>query len=222
MLEYIKQSNKIRKVLIAGSGAVGKTSLVSVLKEKKALLELAQSEKPLDYHRTPYLNLETIKTHADSDPTDDGVIQFFDVAGQLDLPIHAFRDTVRLTLGGVDLILLMFAGDSLQSLLDLKTWLDLLEGFYTQHAQYKFPDIVLLKNKSDLPSAECDSLVKVLLDNNTRVISYHEISCLTGGGVNEFQHWFIQYLFENKQPNFSLDEDNLARTNIATSIRNNS
>ena len=41
-LEQIKQSRSIRKVLVAGSGAVGKTSLVRVLKESKSLQELSK------------------------------------------------------------------------------------------------------------------------------------------------------------------------------------
>lgn len=215
LLEYIKQSNKIRKVLLAGSGAVGKTSLVNVLKEKKALVQLINNEKNLDYHRTPYLNLETLKANDSSNPNDDGVIQFFDVAGQLDLPIHALRDTIRSTLGGVDLIILMFAGDNLQSLLDLKKWLDILERFYVQYPQYKFPELVLLKNKLDLPSADCDFLVKVMMETNKRIIAYNEISCLTGAGIFEFQHWFLHYLFEDKLSDVLMGNKNLNRTTMS-------
>ena len=57
-LDQLKKKRRIRKILVAGSGAVGKTSLVRVLKERKTLNEIL--EEGLEYHRTLFIDLEVV------------------------------------------------------------------------------------------------------------------------------------------------------------------
>lgn len=49
-LEYIKKLKGVRKILLAGAGGVGKTSIIRTLSEGKSLEELATEGIDLSYH----------------------------------------------------------------------------------------------------------------------------------------------------------------------------
>jgi small GTP-binding protein len=187
LINYIKQKRKIRKILIAGSGATGKTSLVKVLKTGTSLSNM---EANLEYHRTLYLQLEKIFAGKNG-----GIFQLYDVAGQLDLPIHAFRDTAKLTFGNVDIVILVFANDNIQSLLDIERWLSLVDEYYKTENATKKPPFVLINNKTDLEAAADNSLISSIVDQQNDIIKYFELSCLTGKGVYEFKTWIAEYFF---------------------------
>ena len=75
---YVRSRTKVKKVLIVGSGAVGKTSLLKVLRENKALEE---NNHDLKYHRTPFLEFETLDA-SDIIEGMKGTLQIYDTAGQ--------------------------------------------------------------------------------------------------------------------------------------------
>jgi small GTP-binding protein len=176
----------IRKVLIAGSGAVGKTSLVKVMKHSLSLSEL--DDDATQYHRTPFVELETVKIKR---AEEEGVFQMVDVSGQLDSVIHPLRDLSRVAMGSVSVVLLMFSGNNVQSLLDLSEWIETLTDYYSKIGSKNMPDFVLLKNKADLQDDIDQTLIDAAMKCNPRICKYHEISCLTGEGVKEMIEWLV-------------------------------
>ena len=184
-LDYIKEKQSLRKLIVIGSGAVGKTSLIKVLKANKPLIEF---EENFEYHRTLFLELEQIETM-----NGNGVFQIFDLAGQLNLPIHASRDIPRCAFGQVDLVLLFFASDNTQSLLDLQQWINLMQEYYIG-VKEALPPFVLVKNKNDLENSFDESLLNIL-KGLEEIKNYFEISCLTGEGVEDLKNWITNYFF---------------------------
>ena len=176
----------IRKVLIAGSGAVGKTSLVKVMKHNLPLCGI--EEDTTAYHRTPFVDLETVRIKRSAK---EGVFQMVDVSGQLDSAIHPLRDIPRIAMGGVSVVLLMFSGDNVQSLLDLSQWIETLTDYYSKIGSKNMPDFVLLKNKADLSDDIDQTLIDAVMNCNPRICKYHELSCLTGEGVKEMIEWLV-------------------------------
>ncbi|MHA2143725.1 MAG: GTPase domain-containing protein [Candidatus Thorarchaeota archaeon] len=176
----------IRKVLIAGAGAVGKSSLVKVMKHDLPLSRI--DDNPTAYHRTPFVDLETVRIKRSEE---EGVFQIVDVSGQLDSVIHPLRDISRVAMGGVDVVLLLFSGSNVQSLLDLSQWIETLTDYYSKIRTKNMPDFVLLKNKADLSEDIDQTLIDAVMKCNPRICKYHELSCLTGEGVKEMIEWLV-------------------------------
>ena len=109
-----------------------------------------------------------------------------DIAGQMDLPIHAIRDFPKVSLGSVELVLLLFSADNLQSLLDLKDWISVIKA---QHADPQRLAFVLIKNKSDLDNCIDSGLVEQFKESEPLVEAYFEISCRDGRGIAELRSW---------------------------------
>ena len=124
-LEYVKATKKIRKILILGSGAVGKTSLTKVLKLEKSLQDM---NGDCDYQRTLFVEIDQFKTNDNT-----GTFQVLDLAGQLNLPIHGTRDTARFVFNAVDLICYVFANDNAQSLIELGEWVSIVNEYYSKN-----------------------------------------------------------------------------------------
>ncbi|MFW9924661.1 MAG: Rab family GTPase [Candidatus Thorarchaeota archaeon] len=180
-LEYIKIEKKVRKILILGSGAVGKTSLTKVLKTNIPTKEMGDN---CEYHRTLFVEIDQFKT-----ANKDGTFQVFDLAGQLDLPIHATRDTARFAFSGVDLVCFVLANDNVQSLMDLNEWVNITKEYYN-NAKISVPPFILIKNKMDLNCAYDDTLVDFIKPNFE---AYFEISCFDGKGINDLRQWFDDF-----------------------------
>ncbi len=176
----------VTKILVAGSGAVGKTSLLQVLKDNKPL-EIANISQ--EYHRTPFLNLETISVERIGGTGSKGIFLMVDVAGQLDLPIHALRDFSNIALGSVEIVMLIFAADDLQSILDLKDWVSIIK---TQRRNDRPLRFVLIKNKCDLDNCIDKSLVDQFVESEPLTVAYFEISCMNGVGLDELQRWLAE------------------------------
>jgi GTPase SAR1 family protein len=176
----------IRKVLIAGSGAVGKTSLVRVMKHNLPLSGI--DDDTTEYHRTPFVELETVRIKRS---LEEGVFQMVDVSGQLDSVIHPLRDISRVAMGSVSVVLLMFSGNNIQSLFDLSQWIETITGYYSGGRSEQMPDFVLLKNKADLQDDIDQTLVDAVMKCNSGICKYHELSCLTGEGVKEMIEWLV-------------------------------
>lgn len=192
LCDYLKRTRRLRKILILGSGTVGKSSLLKVLKENKSLSEMDPSYRK--YKRTPFLELDTIDVSRMKNNT-NGVFQLYDVAGQLDMPIHAIRDFANTILNNTDLVILMFASDNPQSLYDLNKWIRLVEKYYKKFSRIKKPYYLLLRNKIDLNGSLDPILSLKFRDKDKRIIEYFEISCLTYEGISKLKEWLINYLF---------------------------
>jgi hypothetical protein len=109
------------------------------------------------------------------------------------------RDAKRLALGSVDVIILVFSSDNLQSLLDLNEWLELLDSFYDSEPDEPRPEYILVRNKVDVENQVDQDLIEALLEGNTRISNYFETSCLTGRGVDSLRLWFHTRFFEPKK-----------------------
>jgi GTPase SAR1 family protein len=185
---------EVTKILVAGSGAVGKTTLVKALKSGLSL-EGKGSEQ--EYHRTPFLELETIKAQDLGSGESSLVLLMVDVAGQLDSPIHAIRDLSKIAIKNVNLVLLLFAADNLQSLLDLKEWVMLVK---TQTLEYSDnpPRFVVVMNKNDLDWNIDPILVERFIESEPLIVNYFGISCKTGQGLKEFSEWLVNNKTRNE------------------------
>jgi GTPase SAR1 family protein len=183
----------VTKALIAGSGAVGKTTLVRVLSDGQPL---NKSNSIQEYHRTPFLELETVKVERIGGTSSKGTYLMVDVAGQLDLPIHALRDLGKLALGGVDLVMLVFSADDIQSLFDLLNWVSLIKE---QHEEFpgKPLKFVLIMNKCDLGSCIDSILVRRFIEIEPLIAEYFELSCVNGKGISELQSWLVENVAED-------------------------
>jgi small GTP-binding protein len=187
-LDQVRRERRIRKILVAGSGAVGKTTLVSALRKQQVSSERIGNAG--SYRRTLFLDLQTLKVPDGGPSGSIAVLQFVDVAGQLESPIHPIRDATRSTLGLVDVVLLVFASDNAQSLIDLREWIILLESRNSLLPEPVSPDYALVRNKTDLPSAADGRLVEALR-TRTRISHYFETSCATGQGIDELREWLF-------------------------------
>ena len=183
-----RPKSHVTKILIAGSGAVGKTTLLQVLKNNELLGSPNISQ---EYHRTPFLNLETISVERIGGTGSKGIFLMVDIAGQLDLPIHALRDFPKVSLGSVELVMLIFSADNLQSLLDLKDWISLVK---VQHKGAQQLSFVLIMNKCDLDRSMDTGLVQQLMASEPQIESYFEISCRDGQGVKKLQSWLASII----------------------------
>lgn len=183
-LEYVKLYKRIRKILILGSGAVGKTSLTKVLKSQVPLKDMNGS---CDYNRTLFVEIDQFKTE-----NDVGTFQVFDLAGQLSLPIHATRDTARFAFNAVDLICYVFASDNTQSLIELNEWSTIVSNYYKQ-INSDVPPSILIRNKMDLESLVDNSLLAHI---KPTMKAYFEVSCYDGKGINDLKLWFDEFYDE--------------------------
>ncbi len=179
------ERSKITKILVAGSGAVGKTTMLQVLKDNKPLEITAISQ---EYHRTPFINIETVSVERIGGTGSKGIFLMVDVAGQLDLPIHALRDFSNLALGSVELVMLVLSADNIQTLFDLKDWISIIK---TQHNGKRPLQFVLVMNKCDLEHCIDPGLVKQFMESEPMIVASFDISCKTGEGLDEFQKWLI-------------------------------
>ena len=182
------------KALVAGSGAVGKTTLVRVLRDSQSLRQSNQTE----YHRTPFLELETVKVERVGGTGSTGIYLLVDVAGQLDLPVHALRDFSRLALGSVELVFLIFSAENVQSLFDLTDWVTLIKTQYKE-VPGKNLKFILIQNKCDLGSSIDSELVSRFIESEPLIVKYFQLSCLNGEGISDLQSWLVN--------NVSMDED---------------
>ena len=188
----IVRRTEVTKALVAGSGAVGKTTLVRVLRDGQPL---TQSNHTQEYHRTPFLELETVKVERVGGTGSCGIFLLVDVAGQLDLPIHALRDFSRLALGSVELVFLVFSAENVQSLLDLKDWVSLIKTQYKE-IPGKTLRFVLIQNKCDLGNCIDSGLVSKFMEAEPMVSMYFQVSCMSGEGIPELQSWLVENVSE--------------------------
>ncbi|MHA2167004.1 MAG: GTPase domain-containing protein [Candidatus Hodarchaeales archaeon] len=190
---FIKKRRKLKKILFLGSGAVGKTTLLNVLKSDTLLSESTANK---EYQRTLFFTFETIEAANLANLDTDGKFQLYDLAGQLDLPIHATRDIAETVLGSVDLIVFIFSTDSLQSLFDIEQWLKIIDEFNLRaNRDLSSASFILVKNKADMESSINEAIIESILDYDKRFLKYFQVSCLTGQNLKEFKKWLVDYCF---------------------------
>ena len=81
------------------------------------------------------------------------------------------------------MIFLVFATNDLQTFLDLKTWLNLIDkGMSTLCIQ---PQYILIQNKTDLESIIDDSLITKFLEINPAIKGFFKTNCVTGQGLDQ-------------------------------------
>ena len=192
-IEPTESKLQVTKALVAGSGAVGKTTLVRVLRDSQSLQQSNQAE----YHRTPFLELETVKVERVGGTGSTGIYLLVDVAGQLDLPIHALRDFSRLALGSVELVFLIFSAENLQSLFDLTDWVTLIKTQYKE-VPGKSLKFILIQNKCDLGNSIDAELVSRFIESEPLIVKYFQLSCLSGEGISELQSWLVNNVSTDK------------------------
>jgi small GTP-binding protein len=190
---FIKNRRKLKKILFLGSGAVGKTTLLKVLKSDTLISEDSANK---EYQRTLFFTFETIEAAKLSDLDTEGKFQLYDLAGQLNLPIHATRDIAETVLGSADLIAFIFSTDSLQSLFDIQGWLKIIDEFNLRaNRNLSASSFILIKNKSDLDSYIDEMIIQSILSYDKRFLKYFQVSCLTGQGLKEFKKWLVDCCF---------------------------
>ncbi len=198
LLSSLKRVKKLKKILILGSGAVGKSSMLKVFKESACLNDMNDTES--HYSRTLFLELESFKASQIANTDIEGTFHMYDLAGQIDLPIHATRDIADTVLGSVDLVVLMFANDNTQSLFDIINWMKIIDNYYDNIAIDKpKPKYILINNKIDIPSSTDHSIIDDILKNEKRFVTYFPMSCMNGEGVSNFKEWLISYCFGEDQ-----------------------
>ncbi len=190
VVQTIKRKNTIKKVVIVGSGAVGKTSLLHLLK----MPEVSILDDKTKYARTPFMNIDT-KQIINEQSKNIGHLQFYDLAGQIDLPIHALKDFSAQVLGHTDVILLVFASNNLQSFLDLKIWYQLVKDGLNKYGSNNQSKLILIKNKIDLNSTIDKSLIDYFAKMDTQFKGTFEVSCLTKEGIEDLSNWLEEELF---------------------------
>ncbi len=190
IIHTIKINNTLKKIVIVGSGAVGKTSLL------KSLTKSDDSNFVLEtnYERTPFLNIDSKKVE-NKENNNIGHLQFYDLAGQKDLPIHALKDFSRLILGHTDIILLVFANNNLQSLLDLKSWYEMINEGLKQDRFNSNCKFILINNKIDLLSNIDEAMLDVFSEADQRFKGIFKVSCKTNEGIKTLSNWIQKELF---------------------------
>ncbi|MHA1930455.1 MAG: GTPase domain-containing protein, partial [Candidatus Thorarchaeota archaeon] len=143
--------------------------------------------------------LESIKISSKVNRDVSGVFQVVDVAGQLDSQLHPLRDMTTVAFGAVDVIILLFSTDNVQSLLDLARWIDIIKQYYVD-SKYDLPSMILVKNKIDLNETIDEVLVDTLMKYDSDVVQYFEVSCMTGAGFDEISDWLVTNCFAIESP----------------------
>ncbi len=175
-LTSVKKKKNLSKVVVVGSGAVGKTSFLKVLKAGKLLDDLE-----LDFHRTLFMEFESLDLGGNT-------LVMMDVAGQMELPIHALKDFERLALGGTDLIILMFSADSMQSFLDLEGWFSLVKRYY-ESIESILPNFIVVQNKIDLEPNVTKDMIESVKSSVPEFAEWFDLSLKTGEGLREIYEY---------------------------------
>lgn len=169
LVQHIKNTSNLKKIILLGDGGVGKTSLLYLLTHQSL---------PENIKKTPYVNISTFKTE------NNIKIQVIDLAGQKNLPIHMIQMNPELVFDKTDLIIFMFSNEDAQSLMNLQSWYSIIEQHYLNNSM---PHLILVKSKCDLPTQIDESLVTNIY--NTLKIPYIELSNKTLEGIDKLKQF---------------------------------
>ncbi len=169
--KYIKKESF--KIVIAGDGAVGKTSTAKRLAGNLKINE--------ELHMTPGIDFQSV-TIESYQPIE---CQLWDLGGQ-----EQFRKIQDNFFHGATIIIFMFTVDRYSSFMNLKSWLNLIP-------KNKEVTFFLLANKIDALNPVVDRQ-HAMEFANAHNMTYYEVSALTGKGFNEFKEDLfktIEYLY---------------------------
>ena len=170
-MNALVNKNNQPKVVLIGSTAVGKTSLIRRLTENK-----------FDNSTTPTTGTAFFQLKTENPDHPD--IQIWDTAG-----LERYRSLNRIFYHEAVGALLVFDLTNARSFMDLESWLD---EFVTEAPLN--PSIVLLGNKSDRKDEFEVENDEILSFANEHGLKYYPTSAATGEGVNEMLQYFLSIL----------------------------
>lgn len=159
------------KIILAGDGAVGKTTL-----SKRLTGTLKKNER---IEMTPGVDFHILKIKKNVIQ-----LQLWDLGGQ-----DQFRYFQNDFFGGATVVILIYSIDSWKSFNGLNTWLD-----FVPEEMYK--NVYLIGNKIDLENrlVKIENARKYAEDHGFR--GYYEISALNGLGIEEFEFELVKTIEE--------------------------
>ncbi|MFX1445807.1 MAG: Rab family GTPase [Promethearchaeota archaeon] len=169
--KYLKK--EAFKIVIAGDGAVGKTSTAKRLAGNLNVNEILSMTPGIDFQSVQIQSYETIEC------------QLWDLGGQ-----EQFRKFQDDFFQGATIIIFMFTVDRYSSFMNLKSWVSLIP----KNVEVSF---FLLANKVDALNRVVDRQHAIEFANVNNM-TYYEVSALTGKGFDEFREDLfktIEYLY---------------------------
>jgi len=169
--KYIKK--EAFKVVIAGDGAVGKTSTAKRLAGNLNVNEALSMTRGIDFQSVKIESYKPIEC------------QLWDLGGQ-----DQFRKIQDEFFQGATIIIIMFTVDRYSSFMNLKSWLSLIP----KNVEISY---FLLANKIDALNRVVDRQHAIEFANANNMI-YYEVSALTGKGFDDFKEDLfktIEYLY---------------------------
>lgn len=159
----------VKRIIILGDGAVGKTTLLRTLTGKSKETTI-----------TSFMEIDLFHV-------DDQKFVCFDLAGQgLELPTHPLNLMGDQILNKATVILLAFAIDRAKSLTNLQNWFISIKNYYNS-LNMPIPPIFIIGTKADL-SAKVDlEAVKFSSQNTPEVVDFILVSSATDTGINQLK-----------------------------------
>lgn len=170
-MNALANKNNQPKVVLIGSTAVGKTSLIRRLTENK-----------FDNSTTPTTGTAFFQLRTENPDHPD--IQIWDTAG-----LERYRSLNRIFYHEAVGAMLVFDLTNARSFMEVDSWLD---EFITEAPLN--PSIVLLGNKSDLKDDIEVENDEILSFANEHGLKYFSTSAATGDGVAEMLNYFLSIL----------------------------
>jgi GTPase SAR1 family protein len=192
--QELKFAKKVGKLVIAGDGHTGKTSLIKVLTEG---LTLEKQKDVGTYKRTPFLNIEAYRIFATGEK-EPVKLQIYDLAGQI-IPAHPLEVLDDQLMFNLDVCVLVFALDNYQSLMNISNWFKQIRDFIVTN-RLTPPNFIIAGNKYDLVSSDEDitslsEICEKIIKENDFFKKYFFVSALTGEGLEELFKEIYSYLF---------------------------
>ncbi len=169
--KYLKK--EAFKIVIAGDGAVGKTSTA---KRLAGTLDISQA-----LSMTPGIDFQSFKIES----YESIDCQLWDLGGQ-----DQFREIQDDFFHGATIVIFMFTIDRYSSFMNLKSWLELIP----KNVEISY---FLLANKIDALNRVVDRQHAIEFANANKM-TYYEVSALTGKGFDEFKEDLfktLEYLY---------------------------
>ncbi|MHA1910425.1 MAG: GTPase domain-containing protein [Candidatus Kariarchaeaceae archaeon] len=163
-LSYIKENNRIGKIVLLGDGSVGKTTIIQSIINRKV-----ERTK-----RTPFMNCEIIKY-------DDLEVQVYDLSGQRSKEFHPLDVLTKQIVSLLDIIILVFSVDNYQSFENIYVWFKEIKDLAM--TVKPSPNFILVGNKIDSGETFNLKVVEQIVENNKEFVNYFETSGTEGTGL---------------------------------------
>jgi len=161
---------KVFKIVFAGDGAVGKTTIISYLLDKDDAIEMTRG-----------VSIETLKIESFDDEEVEAAT--WDIGGQ-----KQFRFLVENLIGGTNLAVFVFDLTRYKSLINLENdWIPRFEKTNSKPALQKY---ILIGNKSDLGQTIKDDEIQRIREKFD--LSYIKVSAKTGNNMDDLLELLIE------------------------------